>query len=310
MSKADGQLIAIKFTDEITSDISACHVGAFSVTGNEYNYVPNGALASTSYALLRLSRRGTFTEQYTKETPAAATASSEYNASFASGYAIDGNASTRWASLNKTGTQYLQIDLGSAKSVGKIRLMTQTGYVPLAFDVQLSTNGTDFTTVGTGTATTALTFVDVIFTAASARYVRFVMVSTASASFYDVNEAEVYSFESIFTPTEGTDDTEIMLTVEPNDRFNSVVGNLTVAYNSTIGNLAGSGGPVASFSQAFAPADLVAKPHQNDQEHIAITSVTANGTLTAIQYLSAKADEHISITGITAVGVLTNINDI
>jgi hypothetical protein len=67
---------------------------------------------------------------------------------------------------------------------------------------------------------------------------------------------------------------------------------------------------VAAFSKTFSPTELVPKPDQNGQEHIAITSITANGTLTKIYYTNAKAEEHISITGITAVGVLTHINDI
>lgn len=105
------------------------------------------------------------------------------------------------------------------------------------------------------------------------------------------------------------DANSIVLEMEPLQRFESAAGDITVAYDGS-GTLQGAGGPVSAFTQSFTPADLIPKPDQNDQEHIAITSVTANGTLTAIQYVSAKAEEHISITGITAVGVLTNINDI
>ena len=101
----------------------------------------------------------------------------------------------------------------------------------------------------------------------------------------------------------------IVLEMQPMERFESAAGDITVAYDGA-GTLAGAGGAVEAFIKTFAPAELIPKPDQNDQEHIAITSVTASGTLTAIQYISAKADEHISITGITAVGVLTNINDI
>jgi hypothetical protein len=101
----------------------------------------------------------------------------------------------------------------------------------------------------------------------------------------------------------------IVLEMQPLERFESAAGDITVAYDGS-GTLQGTGGSVSAFEQSFAPTDLIPKPDQNDQEHIAITSVTASGTLTKIYYTNTKAEEHISITGITAVGVLTNINDI
>ena len=51
MSKADGQLIAIKFTLPITSDVSTLDVSAFTVTGQEYNYVPGGELVAGDYEI-------------------------------------------------------------------------------------------------------------------------------------------------------------------------------------------------------------------------------------------------------------------
>ena len=130
-------------------------------------------------------------------------------------------------------------------------------------------------------------------------------------------KVEMATTDATVTPTlsnlaislQSADDTHsIVLEMQPLERFESAAGDITVAYSG--GTLQGTGGSVSAFEQSFAPTDLIPKPDQNDQEHIAITSVTASGTLTAIQYISAKAEEHISITGITAVGVLTNINDI
>ena len=101
----------------------------------------------------------------------------------------------------------------------------------------------------------------------------------------------------------------IVLEMQPLERFESAAGAITVTYDGA-GALAGAGGAVEAFSKTFSPTELVPKPDQNDEEHIAITEVTASGTLTKIYYTNTKEDEHLEITNITAVGVLTHINDI
>lgn len=103
----------------------------------------------------------------------------------------------------------------------------------------------------------------------------------------------------------------LLLEMEPLQRFESAAGNITVAYDGG-GTLCGEGGPVEAFTQTFTPTDLVPKPHQNDAEHIEISSIAATGTLTKINYIDTAAQDmgHIEITGITAVGTLTNVHDI
>ena len=95
------------------------------------------------------------------------------------------------------------------------------------------------------------------------------------------------------------------------ERFCSVAGNLTVAYDATKGNLAGLGGPVESFSAIFMPTDLVSKPDVNDPENIEVANVTALGTLMLISYFDFQnGGEHIEISGISATGALTHVDDI
>ena len=108
-----------------------------------------------------------------------------------------------------------------------------------------------------------------------------------------------------------SDDTHsIILNMVPNKRFCSSAGQISIVYNAEIGNLAGLGGPVDSFSVNFSPEDLISKPHQNAKEHIEITNITADGDLIRIYYTNTKCDEHLEIANITAVGALTNIDDI
>lgn len=103
----------------------------------------------------------------------------------------------------------------------------------------------------------------------------------------------------------------ILMTMKDLNRFHNVAGDLTVSYDGS-GGLIGVGGAVAAFSVSFTPQDLTAKPHQNEQEHIEITNISANGTLKRIYYTdTAEQDQgHIEIVGISAVGTLTHINDI
>lgn len=104
---------------------------------------------------------------------------------------------------------------------------------------------------------------------------------------------------------------ELVLTMGDTTRFLNAAGNITVAYDGG-GTLQGDGGPVAAFSVAFSPADLIAKNNPHDPEHIEISSVVAAGELTALKYTDTAAQDmgHIEITSITATGTLTNVHDI
>lgn len=108
----------------------------------------------------------------------------------------------------------------------------------------------------------------------------------------------------------GDTDNELILEMEPLERFESAAGDIAVAYNGS-GGIAGQGGAVQAFTRTFTPTDLVPKPDQNDAEHIEISNITATGTLTRIYYTDAQnGGEHIEITGITATGTLTHVDDI
>ena len=103
----------------------------------------------------------------------------------------------------------------------------------------------------------------------------------------------------------------LLLTMNPLSRFNNVEGVLTVAYDATVGTLSGVGGPVASFSEEFAPDGLIKKPNPNDEERIEISEITGAGNLIRIYYTESKTgDDRIEISDISATGVFTHINDL
>ena len=119
------------------------------------------------------------------------------------------------------------------------------------------------------------------------------------------------SLSELFVLVQDADDVySIILDMVPKKRFCSSAGQISIVYNAEIGNLAGICGPVDSFNVTFSPEDLISKPHQNPQEHLEITNITADGDLIRIYYSDTKCDERLEIASITAVGTLTNINDI
>ncbi|MEU0560480.1 discoidin domain-containing protein [Dactylosporangium sp. NPDC006015] len=74
-----------------------------------------------------------------------ATASSVEIPALAAMYAVDGDPGTRWSSLYSD-PQWLQVDLGSTKSISRVRLTWEFAYAR-GYEVQLSNDGTNWDTV-------------------------------------------------------------------------------------------------------------------------------------------------------------------
>jgi hypothetical protein len=117
------------------------------------------------------------------------------------GNATDGNTSTYWESANSAFPQWLQVDLGAAKSFSKIVLdlppssswatRTQT------LSVQGSTDGSGFATI---VASAGYTFnpstgntVTITFSASTARYVRLNFTANTGWPAGQVSEFQVWA---------------------------------------------------------------------------------------------------------------------
>ena len=124
-----------------------------------------------------------------------ASASSQYSTDFIPTFAIDGNSSTMWASLNKSGVQYIQFDLGFLYTVTSIRAMCGSGYIPEIFDVSVSKDNVNFTPVLTGCEIgIANSFVDFIVKAVECKYIKLEMKSISNGNFYELREFEAYGY--------------------------------------------------------------------------------------------------------------------
>ncbi|MFI5707037.1 discoidin domain-containing protein [Kribbella sp. NPDC051620] len=129
-----------------------------------------------------------------------ATASSQVNGTQAATTATDGNANTYWESNNNAFPQWLQVDLGSVRSIGKVTLKlpptTAWGTRSQTLSVQASTDGSSFSTPvasATYTFTSPANVVNITVPATNARYVRVNITGNSGWPAGQVSEFEVYS---------------------------------------------------------------------------------------------------------------------
>jgi hypothetical protein len=109
---------------------------------------------------------------------------------YPAGNAVDGSPTSRWSSASSD-NQTLTVDLGSAKTVGRAILRWEAAY-GASYRIDVSTNGTSWTTVWSTTAGNGGTDVDV-FTPTAARYVRMTGVKRGTSYGYSLWEFEVYA---------------------------------------------------------------------------------------------------------------------
>lgn len=108
----------------------------------------------------------------------------------------------------------------------------------------------------------------------------------------------------------GEYDDELILEMQPLQRFHNAVGQITVAYDGA-GTLQGDGGAVEAFSASFTPQDLEPKNNPHHSEHLEIVSVSATGSLPLVTYYNTRSShEHLEIVSVTASGTLTHIDDL
>jgi hypothetical protein len=129
------------------------------------------------------------------------TSESSHTQTYGSGGAVDGDANTYWESANNAFPQWLQVDLGSAQSVGRIvlKLPPATAWAARSQTIAItgSLDGTTFTTLK---ATASYTFdpatgntVTITFTAASDRYLRLTFTANTGWPAGQVSEFEAYA---------------------------------------------------------------------------------------------------------------------
>jgi hypothetical protein len=132
-----------------------------------------------------------------------ATGSAACNANEGPEKAVNGTTSggntDKWCS-GAAGTKFLQVDLGSSVSVGKLVVKHANAggesatYNTRDFNLQVSTNGSSWTTVATVSANTAATTTHT-FTATTVRYIR-LNITTPTQTTDGSGAARIYEFEA------------------------------------------------------------------------------------------------------------------
>src|SRR6202042_2255553 len=117
-----------------------------------------------------------------------ATAPSTENDSFPASNAVDGNTATRWSSAFSD-PQWLEVDLGTTASISQVVLQWETAYAT-AFQIQTSSNGTNWTTIYSTTTGTGGT--QTLNVTGTGRYVRMYGTARATQYGYSLWEFQVY----------------------------------------------------------------------------------------------------------------------
>lgn len=151
--------------------------------------VANGQTASLSFSLALAPVAENFALS------GSASASSDGGSWYSASKAFDGFVSTYWKSYD-AGTEWLRVDLGSAKSVKKFAVNWNGSYYARAYRIETSIDGTNWTSRYSFTSSDSNSGGDTTVTlpsAVSARYVRLYCTS-ANYSTYQVAEFGVWNF--------------------------------------------------------------------------------------------------------------------
>jgi len=105
--------------------------------------------------------------------------------------AVDTNGNTRWESASSD-PQWLAVDLGSVQTIDRVRLTWENAYGK-DFTIQVSTNGSSWTTVAT-TTNNATTVNEYSSLGATGRYVRMYGTARATPYGYSLYEIEVFNY--------------------------------------------------------------------------------------------------------------------
>ncbi|MBX2849198.1 MAG: discoidin domain-containing protein [Acidiferrobacterales bacterium] len=114
-------------------------------------------------------------------------------------FAIDGNANTRWdTAVKQSNGQYYEINFNSVKTFDQILLDTSgsANDYPRGYQIQVSENGNDYSTVATGTpSNNAITQIE--FPEQSSQYLKIIQTGADSFYWWSIHELTISYGEDI-----------------------------------------------------------------------------------------------------------------
>ncbi|HEX4833899.1 MAG TPA: discoidin domain-containing protein [Trebonia sp.] len=195
--------------------------------------------------------------------------------------AIDNNTGTRYSSdAVQAAGQYFQVNLGSSQTFNQIEMNSAGwgGDYAVGYNVEVSTNGTTFTSVATGSGTSSPE--TVTFTAQTAQYIRVVLTAASTGSWWSIAEFTAYSG----TATPETQLSETGWSASSNTTSgdvpaNAIDGNLGTRFSTGAVQAAGQYFQVnLGSSQAFNQVELNSGGSSGDYAVGYNVEVSTNGT--------------------------------
>ena len=117
------------------------------------------------------------------------TVSSVEAATFGGANAVDGDPTTRWASLEGVDPQWISVDLGGTATISKVKLNWEVAYAS-EYKIQTSSDGSSWSTKKTLTGQNG--GIDDVAITTSGRYVRIYGTKRGTPYGYSLYELEVY----------------------------------------------------------------------------------------------------------------------
>ncbi|WP_328334752.1 glycosyl hydrolase family 8 [Kribbella sp. NBC_00382] len=163
-----------------------------------------------------------------------ATASSIEGTGFEAAKAVDGSASTRWASVEAHDPEWIRVDLGATATISRVKLSWEAAYGK-SYKIQTSADGstgwTDVFSTTTGNGAT-----DDLTVSGSGRYVRVYGTARGTAYGYSLFEFEVYG-----TTGGGTGDTTPPSTPGSLAATATTSSSVSLAWNASTDNVGVTG---------------------------------------------------------------------
>lgn len=303
MSKSRGEKIAIKFTEELIGDISR---STTPIPYKYYRWLINSTWASSGRLYLYELEFFSSGVKVPINKIVSMQGSSRYSTSYDVNKLFDGSVpGTEW-DANGSLPHWVKIELTEELAIDKFRWHTgSSSNKPKMFILQGSYDGINWEDIYENESTNTNNWIefDVVgkgneeaftVTGRERKHVNGELIDGD----YKVYKVEPHPFEK----------NTIILIMNPIKRFNNVEEQLTISYNSELGNLTGMGGKVDSFYVEFTPTDLIQKLNPYILEHIEIKNNMSINFI-KIDYRKRFVDEKITCKPNIAVNFI-NVEEI
>ncbi|HYG38265.1 MAG TPA: Ig-like domain-containing protein [Cytophagales bacterium] len=237
----------------------------------------------TTNALLSVSVTNTQSSNLALNKPV--TVSSLETSAFPGSAAVDGNGSTRWASLYSD-PQWIYVDLGANYNINRVKITWEAAY-GRDYQVQISGNASDWSSIKTVSGNTAL-INDHTGLSGSGRYLRIHGTARGTEWGYSIYELEVYGT----TGTSNISPTATITSPANNAVFNAPA---TITLNATASDTDGTISKVEFFNGTNKLGEDLSAPYSFTWTNVAAGSYS----------LTAKATDNLSASGSSSVVNIT-----